>query len=142
MAENPATANDLSARSLRPLTPAEAQWAETKLDDAYGQLIGLRPSIETRLDAVPTDTRFRNLVIQIVCAMVLRVLNNPSGKLEESGDDYSYRLDSAVSTGALYASDAELALIDVGEPTASAAFTIRPAGNTIGYLPDQWTMLL
>ncbi len=127
MAENPATIDDLKSRSLRPLTEQEATWGGTMLDDAFWQLVSLRPIVETQLDAEPGNTRFRKLVIQVVCAMVLRVLNNPSGKLEESGDDYSYRLDAAMSTGALYVSDGELALFGPGL-AANGAYTIKPAG--------------
>jgi hypothetical protein len=62
--------------------------------------------------------------------MVLRVLSNPDGKLEEEGDDYRYRLDAARSTGALYVSDAELALLGAGDDQSDGAFTIKPAGFT------------
>lgn len=137
MADNPATSNDLVARSLRPLTSQETSWGEKRLDDAFDQLVSLRPSIETRLDALPVDTRYTNLVIQVVCAMVLRVLNNPDGKLEEQGDDYRYRLDAAVSTGALYASAAELALLSAGDAVADGAWTIRPSG--VPYGPGYWS---
>jgi hypothetical protein len=84
---------------------------------------------------------FRSLLIQVQCAMVLRVLNNPDGKYEESGDDYSYKRDSAVSTGALYLSDAEALLLGVGDSDSDGAWTIRPAGlwPERGYWSDTTT---
>jgi hypothetical protein len=60
--------------------------------------------------------------------MVLRVLNNPEGKLQETIDDYTYRLDQSVSTGALYLSDAESSLL-TSSGGSDGAFTIRPAGT-------------
>jgi hypothetical protein len=69
--------------------------------------------------------------------MVLRVLNNPNGKLQETQDDYSYRLDAAVSTGALYVSEAEVALLGANNSVSGSGFTIRPFGVT-QVQPDTW----
>jgi hypothetical protein len=82
---------------------------------------------------------FRSLVIQVQCAMVLRVMNNPEGKLEETSDDYTYRLDQAVSTGALYLSDAETLLLG-SSGGSETAFTIKRAGSTPDqvFTPAQW----
>lgn len=134
MATNPATPTDLQARSLRTLTSEELAVGAVLLDDAWTILITRVPSIVTRLDAV--NPALEALVVQIECAMVLRVLTNPDGKLEERADDYSYRLDAARSTGALYISDEELDLLGVGDGTAGDAFTIKPAGLTPG-IPNE-----
>lgn len=145
MATNPATATDLGNRSLRTLTPRELEVGATLLDDAWGIVISARPTVNTRLDAVPEPAAFKALVVQILCAMVLRVLNNPDGKLEEQGDDYRYRLDQAVSTGALYLSDAELARLGEGDTVSDGAWTIRPAGVTPAqfdpFYPQTWGIL-
>ena len=132
MATNPATSVELQARSLRTLSTRELEVGDTLLDDAWGIVLSARPTVVTRLDASPLNVTFRTLVVQILCAMVLRVLNNPNGKLEEQGDDYRYRLDQAVSTGALYLSDAELARLSDGDAVSDGAFTIRPAGLVAG----------
>lgn len=146
MATSPATVTDLSNRSLRTLSPQELAVGEFLLEDAWNILVSSRPSVATRLDALPEDLAFRALVVQIQCAMVLRVLANPDGKYEESGDDYSYKRDQAVSTGALYLSDAESALIGAGDDQSDGAFTIRPSGWTRGngYWsgPDTWVPLV
>lgn len=146
MATNPATGSDLEARSLRTLTNREIEVGTILLEDAWNIVLGARPQVAGRIDAEPPQTAFRGLVVQVLCAMVLRVLNNPDGKLEEQGDDYRYRLDQAVSTGALYLSDAELARLSEGDDTSDGAFTIRTdAGltNQAGYWsrPDLWTPL-
>lgn len=137
----PATEFDLQNRSLRTLSGQELTVGETLLDDAWNVIVSRVPSVVARLDAIPADLIFRALVVQIQCAMVLRVLNNPSGKLEEAGDDYRYRLDSAVSTGALYLSDAESNLLGIGDGGSDSAWTIEPAGNTWsnGYWSDTTT---
>jgi hypothetical protein len=138
---NPATITDLTARALRPLTDVEKTWGEQRLADAFDQIVTRVPAVATRLDATPADERFTRLVVQVECAMVLRVLNNPDGKLEEQGDDYSYRLDQAVSTGALYLSDAEAALLASGDGSSDGAFTIKPAGSRYSgtwLTPDEW----
>lgn len=139
MAESPATANDLANRSLRTLSTQELIVGSVLLDDAWNVIVSKVPSVGTRLDATPADLIFRALVVQVQCAMVLRVLNNPDGKLEEAGDDYRYRLDQAVSTGALYLSDAEASLLGTGDGTSDGAFTIKPAGLTPD-VPDLWVM--
>ena len=138
MATSPATPSDLSNRSLRTLTSQELNVAETLLGDAWNILLSRVPSVSTRLDATPVDAVFRALVIQIQCAMVLRVLNNPDGKLEEAGDDYRYRLDAAVSTGALYLSDSEAGLLSAGDDSSDTAFTIKPAGFIDRTWESQW----
>lgn len=138
----PATTTDLSNRSLRPLTATEVSVGATLLEDAFGIILARIPSVRARLDALPLDAQFKALVIQVQCAMVLRVLNNPDGKLEEASDDYRYRLDAAVSTGALYMSDAEASLLSSGDGASDGAWTIRPAGITreVGTWvhPDLW----
>lgn len=144
MAANPATIAELEARSFRPLTADEKTVGGTLLGDAWAIVLSAKPNVADRLDAVPKDTVFESLVKQTLCAMVLRVLNNPSGKLEERQDDYQYRLDSAVSTGALYLSDAELARLSEGDDVSDGAWTIGPSLTHVGKRwtgPDVWEPL-
>lgn len=129
---SPAIENDLRIRSLRALTSQELAVGLVLLTDAWGVLTTRVTGLEARSDAVPTNTTLRGLIVQVQCAMVLRVLNNPEGKMQESQDDYSYRLDSAVSTGTLYVSDAEIALLSVNDSVSDGAFTIKPAGAGVG----------
>ena len=143
MATSPATELDLSNRSLRTLSDQEKSVGGYLLEDAWNIITTQVPSVAERLDVVPLDTAFQSVVVQVQCAMVLRVLNNPDGKLEEAVDDYRYRLDQAVSTGALYLSDAERALLGTNDSSADGAFTIRPGGVPTGTgwwtRPDVWT---
>jgi len=141
MATSPATATDLSDRSLRTLTTQEQAVGTVLLGDAWNVILSRVPSVAARLDALPPDLIFRALVVQVQCAIVLRVLNNPDGKLEEAGDDYRYRLDASVSTGALYLSAAEETLLGAGDGQSDGAFTIRPGGvvSGRGYWADSTT---
>lgn len=141
MATNPATSADLQARSFRTLSAGELSVGSTLLGDAWAIVLTARPAVEARLDKLPADLQFKSLVVQTLCAMVLRVLSNPNGKLEERQDDYQYRLDSAVSTGALYLSDAELARLSEGDDASDGAWTIGPSFSGVNREwtgPDTW----
>lgn len=141
MVENPAERTDLVARSFRTLTEAELTVGETLLGDAWTVVLSAKPNVADRLSAEPPNPLFKSLVVQTLCAMVLRVLSNPAGKLEERQDDYQYRLDSAVSSGALYLSDAELARLSEGDDASDGAWTIGPnvsTGRREWTGPDTW----
>lgn len=129
---SPAISTDLQNRSLRTLSSQELSVGTTLLDDAWTILTTRVGGIEARLAAIPLDANLKALVVQIQCAMVLRLLNNPDGKLSETIDDYTYRLDSAVSTGALYVSDAEIALLSIAASASNGAFTIKPSNPGVG----------
>jgi len=144
MASNPATKADLQARSFRTLTNDELDTGETLLGDAWGMVVSARPTVAERLDKLPPDEAFKSVVVQVLCAMVLRVVSNPEGKLEERLDDHQYRRDSAVSTGELYISDAELARLSEGDETSDGAWTIGPSFANVGRRwtgPDAWEPL-
>ena len=141
---NPAVPADLQARSFRALSNAELGVGETLLDDAWAIILTAKPNVADRLAVLPRDVTFESLVVQTLCAMVLRVLSNPEGKLEERQDDYQYRLDSARSTGELYLSDSELARLSEGDDVSDGAWTIRPSYTGRGRSwtgPDTWEPL-
>lgn len=126
MATNPATNTDLSNRSLRTLSTQELTVGTTLLTDAWNLIITEIPTIPGRLDA---NIALESLIVQVQCAMVLRVLNNPNGKLEEAVDDYSVRFDASVSRGSLYLSDDERDMLGRGDDASDNAFTIRAPGQ-------------
>ena len=107
---NPATVADIEAR-WRTLSTPESTNAQAFLEDAWALLLTRRPNLEADITAgtVRSDNALR-----VVVAMVLRVLKNPDGKLEESIDDYRYRRDALVSSGALHVTSDELADITPG----------------------------
>lgn len=107
---NPATTDDIEDR-FRVLTATERKNAEAYLEDAWWLLTGRLSNLEANMTAGTVKV---GNVVRVVTAMVIRVLRNPEGKLEESIDDYRYRRDSLVSSGVLSVSDAELADLTPG----------------------------
>ena len=107
---NPATVADIEVR-WRPLTEADSTTASTLLGDAWWILVGRLPSLEGNMAAGTVATEN---VVRVLTAMVLRVLKNPEGKLEEQIDDYRYRRDSVVSSGTLQVTADELADLTPG----------------------------
>ena len=110
MATNPATVSDLEDR-WRLLSAQETTNATALLDDAWAMLTSRRPNLPTDLDSGAVNTANAR---RVVCAMVLRVLKNPSGYLEETIDDWTGRRDSVVSSGLLHVTPDELADVTPG----------------------------
>lgn len=107
----------------RTLTPAEASIADTVIEDAQDILESAAEDLGLEFASTPRSERTYK---RIVASMVIRVLKNPDGLLSETIDDYTYRRDSAVSAGALYASASEVDQLRA--PTGRArrgAFSIR-----------------
>jgi hypothetical protein len=96
---------DIEAR-WRPLSGQDRTVAQSLLADAWALLTSRRPQLEADIASGSVSTAS---VVRVVSAMVIRVLRNPDGKLQESVDDYSYRRDSLVSSGVLHVTDSELA---------------------------------
>lgn len=125
MAANPALPADVEAR-WRPLSVAEMAVVAVLLEDAWLILKARISGAEARLDAATLSPQ---LVVAVEAAMVLRVMRNPDGLRQESIDDYSWTRDNAVSSGLLYLSDDELAMLEPAG-AVSGAFTITPSGGT------------
>ena len=99
--------SDLEAR-WRPLSTSEGFVALAYLADALNEVVVRRPTLAADVTAgLVTQAS----LVRVVTAMVLRVLKNPDGKGEESIDDYRYKRDAVIASGALYVSDDELRLI-------------------------------
>jgi len=107
---NPATISDIEER-FRPLTAAETVNAVAYLDDAWWMLTGRLPALEANITAGTVKV---GNVVRVVSAMVIRILRNPDGKLEESIDDYRYRRDALISSGSLHVTGDELADLTPG----------------------------
>ena len=102
---NPASTTDLEAR-WRPLVGQEVTNAETVLADAWDLLTSRRPTLEADIAAGTVTTA---AAIRVVSAMVLRVMKNPDGYDSETIDDYTYRRNAIISSGALHVTPDELA---------------------------------
>ena len=123
MANPVAVVDDLVAR-WRPLTDAETLTAQALLDDAWAITNAQVPSLAGALEA---GTASEGAVRAAICSMVLRVLRNPEGWVQEAVDDWSGRRAEALAAGVLYLSDVELAQIGaaIGQ-RRRGAFSIAP----------------
>jgi len=115
--------SDIVSR-FRALDEDEKSVIETMIADAQDIV---QDAAEDAGIPEPTTERGQRTYKRIVASIVIRVLRNPDGYLTETTDGYTYRRDSALSSGALYVSDAEVEQL---RPTARrhrGAFTIVPS---------------
>lgn len=105
----------------RPLTDSEKINAAYRIRQASALV---RREVHSVDDDLSAGTVSADLVSGVVVDMVLRLLRNPEGKVQESIDDYAYRRSDAVAGGALYISAEEIALLSSAR---RGAFTIRPS---------------
>lgn len=114
--DNPATVEDVEAR-WSPITDVNLRTnVETWIDDSW-RAVKRIPRLVQRLEveavAVPDvgDRDLRADVVRVICESVIRVLKNPKSLWQFSVDDGSAMLDRSLSSGALYISDAERAML-------------------------------
>lgn len=101
-----ADADDVAA-IWRPLTAQEEEVAGHLLEQASDLLRLTVPNIDALIASDTTGLKEARAKAAVVNA-VKRVLSNPDGLLQEQIDDYSWRRDSAVSSGALYIDSGDL----------------------------------
>lgn len=109
----------------RPLSVGDQAIAANWLDRASATIRHDVPGIDAR---ITVDPNLGELAKGVAVDMVLRVMRNPEGKLEESIDDYRWRRDSTVSSGALYLSPAELASLVPSVAGLGGAFVVSLGG--------------
>lgn len=132
-----ATTTDLQDRSFRTLTSDEVRVGEFLLDDAQSLILQVVPDAA---EAGPDDQTLFALLVQIQCAMVLRVVNNPTGVRSRSKgiDDFTETetIDSSRSAGELYLTDAEQGRLSAATGDLTGAFTIGSTPKPVE--PDWW----
>lgn len=116
-----ATYNDVAAR-WRPLSAAEQETAETLLTDVSGLIRSQVPTIDARLDAGTLDA---GIVRMVAARSVIRSMQNPEGYRTESDGDYSYTRDESRTSGELYVSAADLALLRGGSASRVGTIHVR-----------------
>lgn len=113
---------DITAR-FRPLTPEETAIVQEIITDAQDMVTAALE--DAGWDAAPVDDRRERAFVRAVAYAVIRIFQNPDGILTETIDGYTYRRDSAVSTGRLYIHpDDFAALKPAGVRRRRGAFTI------------------
>lgn len=115
-------------RTLASNTPAgydEALLAEGLIEDAWDLILSRVPGVESRL--VSEELR-QSTVKRVIRWMVRRVLMNPDGIYQQSGDDYSEMRDKAISSGLLYLSPEEHADLSAGTPVVANGMYVIEMG--------------
>jgi hypothetical protein len=139
-----ATVPDVEVRFGRTLSASESAQAEAWIEDLESEIIERIPTLDTLITAGrPTLSTLK----RVVCAAVIRKLQNPEGLRTTTVaiDDYSTTktVDTANSAGSLGLTEDEWNLLLPG--TSGDAFSIRPVGasDLVGtwYTSDGWVPL-
>lgn len=125
--ENPATFEDVEA-VWRPLDDEEQSRVTALLDRAWGRLQIESPGVVDRIAAgsVPVE-----VVVDVLSSAVIRVAMNPErhrqGQVTSDDSSRSWTIDSSISSGELYFTDAELALVSGGRRRRPSVFSVMPS---------------
>src|SRR5690606_7939261 len=107
-----ATVSDIEQRLGRELTESEATIVNTRLEDAEELIFRRIPDLSQRV----VDGKIRErLVIMVECEAVMRLIRNPEGYTQETDGNYSYSIDSRVSSGRLSILPEEWALLGLSQ---------------------------
>jgi len=122
-----ATVSDVEVRYGRTLTVSEAAQVGAWIDDLEAEILERIPDLDDLvLDGRPTAATLK----RVICAAIIRKLQNPSGLRTRTVaiDDYSTTetVDAANSAGYLGLTDDEWSLLLPG--SSGDAFTITPYG--------------
>ena len=117
-----ATTTDISTRLGRAFSgPEESAQVAAWLDDVEASILERLPDF---IERVTAGSPSMQTVIAVVSAVVIRKIDNPTGKLQERIDDYSYGLTATAASADLALTDAEWARLTPA--SASGAFSVRP----------------
>jgi hypothetical protein len=138
-----AAVDDVEVRFGRTLSPTESAQVEAWIDDLESEIDERIPNLH---DLVAAGRPTFNTVRRVVCAAVIRKLQNPEGLRTTTVaiDDYSTTktVDSSNSAGFLGLTDEEWSLLLPG--STGDAFTINTA-PVVSYgqwvTPDTWVPL-
>lgn len=119
-----ATSEDVES-AWRPLTDAEIVVVDFYLEFISAIIRSKVSGIDDRITAGTLDGALAN---GVAVTAVVRYLRNPEGKRQEAIEDYSYQRDTTVSSGLLYLTDGEIALLS---PRRGRAFSIVPSQRAV-----------
>ena len=117
-----AALTDVATRLGRTPEGAEAAQITAWIEDVEGLIAERIPTLAD----LAADPDYARRLGAIICAVVIRKVDNPTGKLQERIDDYSYGLSAdVVRSSDLTLTDAEWARLS--PISASGAWSIIPA---------------
>jgi hypothetical protein len=138
-----AAVSDVEVRYGRTLSPSESAQVTAWIDDLESEIHERIPTLD---DLIASGTPSAGTVRRIVCAAVIRKLQNPEGLRTTTVaiDDYSTTktVDSANSAGFLGLTDEEWGILLPG--SSGDAFTINatpPVAYGQWVTPDTWVPL-
>jgi hypothetical protein len=99
-----ATVEDVEVRLMRTLDESEAKYCLVLLDEAQRRLNARIPSLT--LEAVESEA-YRDQVVAVTAQMVVRVLRNPDGVIQQNLGETGYQINWRVASGMLTVSDEE-----------------------------------
>lgn len=102
------TSDDVDNSYEGTIDVSEVAWVERKIDEAVRDLIGLIPSIPSRITSGELDPE---LVKDKVVGAVLRVVRNPQGVESEGEGDYNIKLRNTVASGDIWWQEKDLDLL-------------------------------
>lgn len=126
-----ATPADVEARLGRALDDAETVIVNARLGDA--ELI-LKIAIPDLDDKVAASVTYEQTVVMVESDMVIRLLKNPDGFLQESDGNYSYMRSQELASGRLQVLPQEWDLLGVKASFAMLSPYLAPPGSEIAPL--------
>lgn len=105
-----ATSEDVEVRFMRPLDEDEKRVVAARLEDAELLLRSRIPDLDEKVTAGALD---QALVVMVEAEMVLRLIRNPDGLVQETDGSYSYSTSQKVASGLLEVLPREWTLLGV-----------------------------
>lgn len=105
-----ATPEDVEVRFMRPLDEDEKRVVAARLEDAELLLRSRIPDLDEK---VTTGVLDQALVVMVEAEMVLRLIRNPDGLVQETDGNYSYSTSQKVASGLLEVLPREWTLLGV-----------------------------
>jgi len=105
-----ATPEDVEVRFMRPLDEDEKRVVAARLEDAELLLRSRIPDLDEK---VATGVLDQALVVMVEAEMVLRLIRNPDGLVQETDGSYSYSTSQKVASGLLEVLPREWTLLGV-----------------------------
>lgn len=105
-----ATPEDVEVRFMRPLDEDEMRVVAARLEDAELLLRSRIPDLDEKVTAGVLD---QALVVMVEAEMVLRLIRNPDGLVQETDGSYSYSTSQKVASGLLEVLPREWTLLGV-----------------------------
>lgn len=102
------TSEDVAKSYEGEISIPEVAWVEQKIDEAVRTLVGLIPSIPSRVHKGELDA---DLVKDKIVEAVLRVVRNPQGIESEGEGDYNIRLRNTTASGDIWFQEKDLILL-------------------------------